>query len=77
MTTILSFFIEAYNNNMPSVKTYETKFILNILGIIANLTTKEGGRHFFARVNDGIKVVDLIILLVIRAPHSLENTLKK
>lgn len=77
MTTVLSSFIEAYNNNMTSVKTCERKFILNILGIIANLTTKESGRHFFSRVNDGIKAVDLIISLVICVPHSLENSLKK
>lgn len=77
ITTVLSSFIETYNNNMLSVKTYERKFILNILGIIANLTTQKAGCYFFSQENDGIKVIDLIIFLVICVPYSLENNLKK
>lgn len=77
MSTILTYFIEKYNNNMPSIKTDETKFVLNILGITANLTTTEEGRHFFSKVNDGIDIVRLIISLVVYAPSSLNGSIKK
>lgn len=76
MISILGSFIETYKINIPSIKTLETKFVLNILGIIANLTTAKGGCHFFSQVNDGIQVVNLIISLVIYIPSSLENSLK-
>lgn len=77
MISILSSFIETYKNNIPSIKTLETKFVLNILGIVANLTTTKSGCHFFSQINDGIQVVNLIVSLVPCIPSSLENNLKK
>lgn len=77
MINVLGSFIENYKIKMPSIETLETKFVLNILGIIANLTTTNKGCHFFSQVNDGIQVVKLIISLVICIPFSLENSLKK
>lgn len=77
MNSILISFIETYNNNMPSMETCETKFVLNILGIVANLTTTRAGCHFFSQVNDGINVINLIVSLVLHIPFSLQNTLKK
>lgn len=77
MSSILTSFIETHNDNMPSIKTHETKFVLNILGITANLTTTEAGRHFFSEVSDGIDIVRLIISLVVCAPSSLNGSIKK
>lgn len=76
MTRILGPFIELYSNSIPPIKTYETKFVLNILGIVANLTTTQAGRHFFSQVNDGINVINIVLSLVLCTP-SLENNLKK
>lgn len=76
-TVILSSFVETYNNEMPPVNTYETKFILNILGIIANLTTSKSGCHFFTQINDGINVINQIMCLIQCTPHSLKHNLKK
>lgn len=77
MICILQSFIEIYNNKMPSIKSIETKFVLSILGIVANLTTNKDGCYFFSQVHDGINVVKLIISLVLFIPPSLENNLKK
>lgn len=77
MSSILGSFIESYSDMMPSIKTYETKFVLNILGIVANLTTTRDGCHFFSQVNDGINVINIIMSLVLCTPSSLENYLKK
>lgn len=77
MTCILNSYIETYNNNMPSIKAYETKCILSILGIVANLTTNKSGCYFFSQVNDGKNVVNLIVSLVLCIPSSLDNNLKK
>lgn len=71
MTSILSSFIGTYDKKMPSIKTNETKFVLHILGIVANLTTTKGGCHFFSQVNDGINIVNLIVSLVLCTPPSL------
>lgn len=62
---------------MPSIKTHETKFVLNILGIVANLTVTKAGCRFFSQINDGINVVNLIVSLVLCTPPSLENNLKR
>lgn len=78
MTSILNRFIKTYNNNnMPSIKSHETKVVLSILGIVANLTIKKAGRYFFSQIDDGINVVNLIISLVLNIPSSLENDFKK
>jgi len=76
ITNILSSFINTYNKNMPSIKANETKFLFNILRLVANLTTTKDGCHFFSQVNDGINIVNLIVSLVLCTPHSLNN-LKK
>lgn len=76
-TSVLSSFVETYNNQMPPVKTCETKFVLDILGIVANLTTSKSGCHFFTQISDGINVVNLIVSLVPYIPYSLKHNLKK
>jgi hypothetical protein len=76
-TGILSSFVETYNNQMPPINTCETKFILNILGIVANLTTSKSGCHFFTQINDGINLVNHIVTLVLCTPYSLKHNLKK
>ncbi|XP_022172857.1 uncharacterized protein LOC111035520 isoform X2 [Myzus persicae] len=76
ITNILSSFIRSYNSKMPSIKTNEMKFVLQILRIIANLTTTKSGCHFFSQVNDGINIVNLIVSLVVYTPPSL-GILKK
>jgi len=76
MNSILVSFIQTHNNKMSSIEPCETKFVLNILGIVANLTTTKAGCHFFSQVNDGINVVSCIVSLVLCTP-SLQNNLKK
>lgn len=75
MISILTTFIETYNKQ--PIKTYDTKFVLNILGIVANLTTIKAGCHFFSQVNDGISVINLIMSMVMYAPSSLNSNLKR
>lgn len=80
MSSILSSFIEFYdntNNLMPSTKTHETKFVLSILGIVANVTTTQAGSKFFVEVNDGIDVINHIVSLILCTPSSHTNNLKK
>lgn len=76
MTCILDAFTKIYTD-MPPIKTYETKFVSYILGIIVNLTNTKAGRNFFTQVNEGISVINAIITLVVCAAPSLENNLKK
>lgn len=75
MISILTTFIETYN--VQPIKTYDIKFVLNILGIVANLTTTKAGCHFFSQMNDGISVINLIMSMVIYAPSSLNNNFKR
>lgn len=75
MISILTTFIETYN--VQPIKTYDTKFVLNILGIVANLTTTKAGCHFFSQVNDGINVINLIMSMVMYAPSTLNSNLKR
>lgn len=77
MTCIISSFIKTYNVQIPSIKTYEKKFVLNILGIVANLTTTEDGCHFFTQTNDGVNIINLIVSIVICTPPSLDTNFKK
>lgn len=76
-TSILSSFVETYNNQMPSIKTCETKFVLNILGIVANLTTSKSGCNIFTQTNEGISVIKLIVSLVLCTPKTLKHNIKK
>jgi len=76
MNSILVSFIQTHNNKISSIETCEIKFVLNILGIVANLTTTRAGCHFFSQVNDGINVINCIVSLVLCTP-SLQNNLKK
>lgn len=77
MANILSSFIKSYEyKQMPSIKTNETQFVLQILRILANLTTIKSGCHFFSQVQDGIKIINLIVTLVLCTPPSI-NILKK
>jgi len=77
IANILSSFIKSYEyQQMPSIQTKETQFVLQILRILANLTTTKSGCHFFSQVNDGINIVNLIVTLVLCIPPS-NNILKK
>ncbi|CAH1725158.1 unnamed protein product [Aphis gossypii] len=76
IANILSSFIKSYEyQQMPSIQTKETQFVLQILRILANLTTTKSGCHFFSQVNDGINIVNLIVTLVLCTPPS-NNILK-
>jgi len=76
MNSILVSYVETCNNKMSSIEICETKFVLNILGIVANLTTTTAGCYFFSQVTDGINIINLIVSLVVCTP-SLQNNLKK
>jgi len=77
IANILSSFIKSYEyKQIPSIKTNETQFVLQILRILANLTTTKSGCHFFSQVYDGINIVNLIVTLVLCTPPSI-NILKK
>lgn len=77
ITCILSSFIKTYNDQISPIKTYDSKFVLNILGIVANLTTTEDGCHFFTQTNDGVNIINLIMSLVICTRSSLDTNYKK
>lgn len=77
MVSVLTDFIKTCNNKIPSIKTYETKFVLSMLGIVANVTTTKEGCRFFSLVDDGANVIHLIVSLVLCTHISQENHLKK
>lgn len=77
MISVLKSFNEKYNNEIPPIKTYETKFVISMLGIVANLTTTKDGCRFFSQANDGINVVQHIIFLVSYSYLESEMYLKK
>lgn len=68
---------DTYNKKTPIVDTDETRFVLNILGLIANSTTVDNGQRFFSLTNNGKNVIQLLVRLLPRIQSPSGNQLKK
>ncbi|VVC46210.1 Hypothetical protein CINCED_3A007975 [Cinara cedri] len=78
MIGVLTTFDDAYGySNTPIVDTYETRFILGIVGVVANLSTTEKGRRYYSTMNSGKTIMCIILKIVHRLPSPSGNSLKK
>lgn len=77
MIRVLTSFIDTHQRKSPIVDTDETRFVLSIIGLVANLTTVDAGQRFFWQNKCGQNVIQLIINLVPRISSPTGNQLKK
>lgn len=77
MSGVLTSFNDTYQPKIPITDTEETRFVLSIIGLVANLSTVDAGRRFFSQTNSGKNVIRLIICILIRIPSPSANQLKK
>lgn len=77
MINVLTSFNDTYHPKTPIVDTEETRFVLSIIGLVANLTTVDLGRRFFSQTDSGKNVIQLIMYLVPHIPSPSGNQLKK
>lgn len=70
-------FNDTYQTKVPISDTDETRFVLSIIGLIANLTTENEGRRFFSQIIHGKRVIQLIMCILTRVPSPSGNQLKK
>lgn len=77
MVNVLASFNDTYETKTPISDTEEIRFVLSIIGIVANLTTVDMGRKFFSKTDNGQNVIQLIANLVTKVPSPSGNQLKK
>ncbi|XP_050436299.1 uncharacterized protein LOC126843042 [Adelges cooleyi] len=73
---VLKSFNETYRV-IPTADTNEVRFVLSVIGLVANLSTTDAGREMFSNTENGNKVVKLIICILSRIPSPSGNHLKK
>ncbi|XP_015366659.1 PREDICTED: uncharacterized protein LOC107163651 [Diuraphis noxia] len=77
MSGVLASFNDTYQSKIPITDTEETRFVLSIIGLVANLSTVDAGQRFFSQTNSGKNVIRLIVCILIRIPSPSANQLKK
>lgn len=77
MMRVLTSFIDTHQIKSSIVDTEETRFVMSIIGLVANLTTVDAGQRFFSQNKCGQNVIQLIINLVPRISSPSGNQLKK
>lgn len=77
MSGVLTSFNDTYQTKIPITDTEETRFVLSVIGLVANLSTVDAGRRFFSQTNSGKNVIQLIVCILIRIPSPSANQLKK
>lgn len=74
---VLTSFNDTYQTKIPTTDTEETRFILSIIGLVANLSTVDAGRQFFSQNNNGKNVIKLITTIVSHTLSPSGNKWKK
>lgn len=77
MVNVLTSFNDTYETKTPISDTEEIRFVLSVIGLVANLTTVDLGRKFFSKSDNGKNVIRLIAHLVTKIPSPSGNQLKK
>ncbi|XP_050440019.1 uncharacterized protein LOC126845407 [Adelges cooleyi] len=73
---VLRSFYETYRV-IPTADTDEVRFVLSVIGLVANLSTTDAGRKMFSNSENGNKVVKLIVCILCRLKSPSGNRLKK
>jgi len=77
MNGALESFDETYGTQVPVGDTDETRFVLSVIGLVANLAAVDAGRRFFSQTDSGKNVVGRVMSVAPRVPSPAGNQLKK